>query len=180
MFRYLIYFYCCLIYFFCCYQIVIYTTNTCLHHYSRIEFDLISCLCSSFSLLYLPVGSSKSNAGTISRQGGYIKQYIGLVGSFLSFINILVIINEFQTYICMSWTILKFRFVITVLNVPYIEVLSKFILNVNYWQGYFPRLKLGQRVSEWLLLNANSAVCQLYYGKNKLIFNEMMIKSTFY
>jgi len=27
------------------------------------------------------------------------------------------------------------------------------------------------RVSEWLLLNANSAIFQLYHGKNKLIFN---------
>ena len=61
MFRYLIYCY-------CCYQIVVYTTNSCLHQYSRIEFYLICFVCSSFSLLYFPVGSSKSNAGTISRQ----------------------------------------------------------------------------------------------------------------
>jgi hypothetical protein len=27
-------------------------------------------------------------------------------------------------------------------------------------------------VSEWLLLNTNSAIFQLYYGENKLIFNE--------
>jgi hypothetical protein len=26
------------------------------------------------------------------------------------------------------------------------------------------------RVSEWLLFNANSAIFQLYHGKNKLIF----------
>ena len=146
---------------------------------NRVWFDFLSMLKFFFTLF--ASWKFKIECGyNFKTGGGYIKQYIGLVGSFLSFINILVIINEFQTYICMSWTILKFRFVITVLNVPYIEVLSKFILNVNYWQGYFPRLKLGQRVSEWLLLNANSAVCQLYYGKNKLIFNEMMIKSTFY
>ena len=30
-------------------------------------------------------------------------------------------------------------------------------------------------VSEWLLLNANSAILQLYHGENKLIFNEMMM-----
>ena len=29
---------------------------------------------------------------------------------------------------------------------------------------------LTERVSEWLLLNANSAIFQLYYGENKLIF----------
>jgi hypothetical protein len=32
-------------------------------------------------------------------------------------------------------------------------------------------------VSEWLLLNANSAMFQLYYDENKLIFNEMMMTS---
>jgi hypothetical protein len=31
------------------------------------------------------------------------------------------------------------------------------------------------RVSEWSLLNANSEIFQLYHGKNKLIFNEMMM-----
>jgi hypothetical protein len=35
-------------------------------------------------------------------------------------------------------------------------------------------------VSEWLLFNANSAIFQLYHGKNKLIFNEMMMRSTLY
>jgi hypothetical protein len=34
--------------------------------------------------------------------------------------------------------------------------------------------------SEWLLFNANSAIFQLYHGGNKLIFNEMMMKSTLY
>jgi len=31
-----------------------------------------------------------------------------------------------------------------------------------------------------LLFKANSAIFQLYLGKNKLIFNEMMMKSTLY
>jgi hypothetical protein len=35
-------------------------------------------------------------------------------------------------------------------------------------------------VSVWLLFNANSAFFQLYHGENKLIFNEMMMKSTLY
>jgi hypothetical protein len=34
-------------------------------------------------------------------------------------------------------------------------------------------------VSEWLLFNANSAIFQLYYGENKLVFNEMMMKFAF-
>ena len=35
-------------------------------------------------------------------------------------------------------------------------------------------------VSEWLLFNANSAIFQLYYDKNKLIFNEMTMRSTLF
>jgi hypothetical protein len=35
-------------------------------------------------------------------------------------------------------------------------------------------------VSESLLFNANSAIYQLYYGENKLIINEMMMKSTLF
>jgi hypothetical protein len=31
--------------------------------------------------------------------------------------------------------------------------------------------------SEWLLFNTNLAIFQLYHGKNKLIFNEMMMRS---
>ena len=33
---------------------------------------------------------------------------------------------------------------------------------------------------EWLLLNVNSAMFQLYHGENKLIFNEMMKRSALY
>jgi hypothetical protein len=32
-------------------------------------------------------------------------------------------------------------------------------------------------VSEWLLLNANTAIFQLYHGENKLIFNAMLMRS---
>ena len=35
-------------------------------------------------------------------------------------------------------------------------------------------------VNEWLLFNANSVIFQLYYGENKLIFNEMVMKSALY
>ena len=35
-------------------------------------------------------------------------------------------------------------------------------------------------VSQWLLFNANSEIVQLYHGENKLIFNEMMMRSTLY
>ena len=39
---------------------------------------------------------------------------------------------------------------------------------------------LQLQVSELLLFNGNSAIFQLYYGKNKLIFNEMMMTSALY
>ena len=39
---------------------------------------------------------------------------------------------------------------------------------------------ISERVSEWLLLSANSAIVQLYHGENKLIFNDMMVRSTVY
>jgi hypothetical protein len=35
-------------------------------------------------------------------------------------------------------------------------------------------------VSEWLLFNANSAIFHLYYGDNKLIVNEMMMRSALF
>ena len=35
-------------------------------------------------------------------------------------------------------------------------------------------------VSEWMLLNANSAILQLHHVENKLIFNEMMTRSALY
>jgi len=39
---------------------------------------------------------------------------------------------------------------------------------------------LACEMSEWLLFNANSAILQLYHGKNKLIFNEMMMRSALF
>jgi hypothetical protein len=35
-------------------------------------------------------------------------------------------------------------------------------------------------VSEWLLFNANPAIFQLYRGENKLIVNEMGMRSALY
>jgi hypothetical protein len=35
-------------------------------------------------------------------------------------------------------------------------------------------------VSKWLLFNANSAIFQLYHGENKLIVNDIMMRSTLY
>jgi hypothetical protein len=35
-------------------------------------------------------------------------------------------------------------------------------------------------MSEWLLFSANSAIFQLYHDENKLIVNEMTMRSTLY
>ena len=40
--------------------------------------------------------------------------------------------------------------------------------------------RVSEWVSEWVLINANSAIFQLYHGENKLIFNEMMMRSALY
>jgi hypothetical protein len=40
--------------------------------------------------------------------------------------------------------------------------------------------RLTHALSGWLLLNVNSAIFHLYYGENKLIFNEMMMRSAFF
>ena len=37
--------------------------------------------------------------------------------------------------------------------------------------------EIWSQMSELLLFNSNSAIFQLYYGENKLIFNEMMMRS---
>jgi hypothetical protein len=47
------------------------------------------------------------------------------------------------------------------------------------WNSYDARIP-EQGVSQWFLLNASSAIFQLYHGKKKLIFNEIMIRSALY
>ena len=47
--------------------------------------------------------------------------------------------------------------------VPLIRYISMNLINVSEW------------VSEWVMFNAKSAICQLYHGENKLLFNKMMI-----
>jgi hypothetical protein len=39
---------------------------------------------------------------------------------------------------------------------------------------------MSEGVSGWLLFNATSAIFQLYHSDNKLIFNEMMLRSALY
>jgi hypothetical protein len=65
----------------------------------------------------------------------------------------------------------------------------RFIRERKYWSYlsliasllHFRRIKwLTFAVSEWLLFTAKSANCQLFHGENKLIFNEMMMRSALY
>ena len=49
----------------------------------------------------------------------------------------------------------------------------------NDSSGWYVIIEL-RRVSEWLLLNANSTIFQLYHGENKIIFNEMIMSSALY
>jgi hypothetical protein len=45
---------------------------------------------------------------------------------------------------------------------------------------YFNMVQILVRMSVWLLVNANLAMFQLYHGENKLIFNEMMMRSALF
>jgi hypothetical protein len=47
-------------------------------------------------------------------------------------------------------------------------------------RGLFMFLIHTRRFNEWLLINTNSAIFQLYLGENKLIFNEMMRSALFW
>ena len=49
-----------------------------------------------------------------------------------------------------------------------------FIIKQIHW------IWVSEWVSDWLLFNANSAIFQLYHGENKLIFYEMMMRSTLF
>ena len=63
----------------------------------------------------------------------------------------------------------------------YIQALSFFFLSkINSFYVKQCLLLYANNVSEWLLLKANSAIFQLYHGENKLIFNEMMMRSALY
>jgi hypothetical protein len=56
--------------------------------------------------------------------------------------------------------------------------LDEILENLNY-----PLLSVSFLIDwmgEWLLFNANSSIFHLYYGENKLIFNEMMMRSALY
>jgi hypothetical protein len=54
-----------------------------------------------------------------------------------------------------------------------------FPVNVLYHVCYFVTPDCNW-VIERLLFNVNSAIYQLYHGENKLIFNEMMMRSAWY
>jgi hypothetical protein len=58
------------------------------------------------------------------------------------------------------------------------------IVDHNYSNFLFIIITLDESlltitVSKWLLFNANSGIFQLHHGENKLIFNEMIMRSAF-
>ena len=64
----------------------------------------------------------------------------------------------------------------------YLIVSLTFFVRIQVVISIIPNLfeRVENQVSEWLLFNANSAIFQLYHGKNKLIFNEMMMRFALY
>jgi hypothetical protein len=48
------------------------------------------------------------------------------------------------------------------------------------WVSEWVREWVSEWVSEWVLFSANSEHFQLYHGENKLVINEMMMRSTFF
>ena len=53
-------------------------------------------------------------------------------------------------------------------------------LNMHKSKHFLPGQLVHSVDSEWLLFNANSATFQIYYGENKLIIKEMMMRSVFF
>jgi len=70
---------------------------------------------------------------------------------------------------CESWCVILYKllWIICVLQVK-----------INYM--HYSLMGQIEWVSEWVVLSANSAIFQQYHGENKLIFNELMMRSAFY
>jgi len=83
-------------------------------------------------------------------------------------------------YICNN----KRRFDVYILgNDPKISVanfIERKVTKLNNMTRQFSKRNFGKFWVSELLLNANSAIFQLYHGENKLIFNEMMMWSALY
>jgi hypothetical protein len=59
------------------------------------------------------------------------------------------------------------------------RLLTCTLLKLCLTQVLFNKCRMQVKCLIWLSFNANSAIIQLYHGKNKLIFNEMMMRSAF-
>jgi hypothetical protein len=71
------------------------------------------------------------------------------------------------------------------INLKFLELFIHFPIGSNFktlscYNLWFPSEWVSEWVSEWLLFNANSAIFQLHHGENRLIFNEMMMRSALY
>jgi hypothetical protein len=62
-------------------------------------------------------------------------------------------------------------------SLMFISLCIEYLLYSKSSLKYFNMVQILVRMSVWLLVNANLAMFQLYHGENKLIFNEMMVRS---
>jgi hypothetical protein len=104
--------------------------------------------------------------------------------------------NNFPTYslfICRTITANKSYMLFYLVIMIKIQFIWTWLIDcsLTYRNKYFMHIqgknKINYRetvswtwVSEWLLFNSNSAISQLYHSENKLIFNEIMMRSTLY
>jgi hypothetical protein len=76
----------------------------------------------------------------------------------------------------------KYQQVIKLILQPDSGVMVSVLTSSVVDRGFEPRLGQTEdcEIGEWLVLNANSALFQIYHGENKLIFEEKMIRSALF
>ena len=90
--------------------------------------------------------------------------------------------------VCTQWDI--YFFILLMGTSHYLKLACRLIICTRCWQHSLTKnscwelknyeactIPTVKWVSEWLLLNTNSAIFQLYHGENKLIINGMMTRS---
>ena len=100
---------------------------------------------------------------------------------------------------CHDITEILFKVVLNIINQPNLSFIHIILQHIIYWsitqypmkmatlacsspyirlhRNLMQYLKNKGWVSEWVSFYENSAIFQLYHGENKLIFNEMMMRS---
>ena len=104
-------------------------------------------------------------------------KYLGSTQYLITIIGNCMVWNIFCVHFCqdsiattVDCSLIKMKLVTEVVLLIYLHLIIDILpLNIPY-----------EWVSEWLLFNANSANFLRYHGENKLIFNEMMMRSALY